>query len=133
MRTFFPSIAILLLASSVARCDGTIPVSEVLESLGPTNPELVRVLKEGFDLEPDATATVIGRAVNEQLGGARIGPYTVHGRLRGTPAGAELTLTLDTEIKFLDRQQHPTQNVSNASSVKEKLTHIDIRVRGSGE
>lgn len=129
MRKFFQIAAILSVAAlCVAWADGTVSTSDLLQSLGPTNPQLAQTLRDGFDLDKDAVGGMIGRAVNAELSGTRIGPYTIHGRLKQASHPTELLVILNTEIAFLDSQKHKTDKVATAASVKESLKSIEIRI-----
>jgi hypothetical protein len=125
MRTFcFPAIAMLFLVPSLL-ADGTLATSDIVQTLEPTNPPLVKALRSEFDLDKDAVGSVIGRAVNPQLAGTRIGPYTIRGRLKSQP-GLELLITLKTEIIFFDRHHRKTKKVASSDSVQETLVSIEF-------
>jgi len=118
--------ALLLVASRPIRADGSIPTAKLLEMLGQSNPKLVQTLRDGFDLDKDAQGGMVGRAVNPGLAGTRIGPYTLHGRLRQADKPVELVITLNTDIVFSDGQGHKTAKVSSATGVKETFKNIQI-------
>ncbi|HLK67879.1 MAG TPA: hypothetical protein VKU19_30815 [Bryobacteraceae bacterium] len=119
------------LAISAAWADGSVSTSELLQSLGPTNPQLVQTLRDGFNLDKGAIGTTIGRAVNPELSGTRIGPYTIHARLKQagqSGLSTELVIVLKTDVTFLDAQKHKTDKPAAAVSVKETLKSIEIQV-----
>ena len=75
--------------------------------------------------------STIGKTVNPELSGTRIGPYTIHARLKQAgQAGhsTELLIILKTEVIFLDAQKHKTDKPAAAASVKETLKSIEIQV-----
>jgi hypothetical protein len=128
MRRLFgiAAASLLLLAGRPIRADGSIPTAELLEMLSQSNPKLVQTLRDGFDLDKDAQGGIVGRAVNPGLAGTRIGPYTLHGRLRKADKLVELVITLNTDIVFADGQGHKTGKVSLATGVKETFRNIQI-------
>jgi hypothetical protein len=106
--------------------DGTLSTSELLESLRPSNPALVKTLETGFDLDKDASGARIGRVVNATLAGTRIGPYTVGATLHGVPGAAPLTITLNTDLTFTNARGQRTSRVALATGVTEQLKSITI-------
>jgi hypothetical protein len=122
------AVALLLLVPRATRADGTVTTADLLRTLGETNPKLVRTLRDGFELDKDAVGASIGAAINRGLGGTRIGPYTVHGRLRRSPGAESLVITLNTELTFLDAEGHKTAKVAAAARVKESFSSFQVEV-----
>jgi hypothetical protein len=129
------AVALLSLLPNTILADGTIGSEDLLRELAKSNPKLVQTLREGFELDADATGNSIGNAINPQLGGTRIGPYTLHGRLRRAAGSEKLVITLMTTITFLDAEGKKTSKVATAASVKEEFKSIQLEVavsRGKG-
>jgi hypothetical protein len=120
------AVVFLLALPCTLHADGTLMTSALLDDLARSNPKLVQTLRQGFELDKDAEGDTVGRAVNPKLGGARIGPYTVRGRLKGETGAMHLQITLDTDVVFYDKNGHVTSNVSDAVRIKEVLSSVNF-------
>ena len=128
MRGLAIAAAALLLFVPRTRADGTIATAELLRQLSESNPKLERTLRQGFDLDKDALGGSIGTAINPRLGGMRIGPYKLRGRLRGLPGALDLVITLNTEVTFLNAEGQKTTKIADASSVKEAFKSFQVEM-----
>lgn len=120
------ALLIGLLCASIAFADGTVSTAELLNALRDSNPQLVKTLESGFDLDKDAEGVTIGRAMNPQLAGTRIGPYSVSGTIHGAADAVKLTITLNTQKTFTDARGNKTAKPAAAAKVTEKLESITI-------
>src|SRR5689334_5012823 len=99
-----PIQAMWLLLGMIARPNaaiggGSMGTDELLPLLR-QQPEVYAAIQAGIELSDSAFAeTRVGSHV-EALGGARVGPYSVRGKVRGT--GEPVEVVLCTHARFLD-------------------------------
>jgi hypothetical protein len=63
----------------------------------------------------------------ERLGGARVGPYLVEGRAKGSKDGEPLEIVLCTHVQFLDAEGKVAAEETEATRVEEQLTVVMLR------
>ncbi len=61
------------------------------------------------------------------LGGARIGPYMIPARPKGSTGGDTLEVVVCTRARVLDASGKPTESASDAVRIDERLTVVMLR------
>jgi hypothetical protein len=84
-----------------------------------------------LDLNDTATAAVRFGPQFEHLSGARMGPYMIEARPKGSKDGIPLEIVLCTDSRFLDEAGHVVESEEKAARVEEKLTAVMLREVGS--
>lgn len=78
-----------------------------------------------FELDSIGWATRIGSRVNEHLGGARIAPYSIQVKKKGSAGAWEFYLEIEAETIFLDAAGKEVP-LEKGKSIQEKLTGIRL-------
>jgi hypothetical protein len=97
---------------------GTLPLDDIAALLK-QKPELSRPFMEAFDLRDSAVGVRLGPHF-KHLGGARVGPYEVDARARGSHGGYDLKVVICTGLIFLDNRGKKVE-MTEATRVEETL------------
>ncbi len=89
------------------------------------NKELHDFVMGTLELDPSGWATRIGTRVNEDLGGARIAPYSIRARPKGSTGPWQFFLTIEAETTFLDASGKDVP-LEQGKTIKERLTGIQL-------
>jgi hypothetical protein len=120
-------VACLLLAPVCCPGGGSCDFEEDVKPILMQEPALADYLLSTLDFYRTASAVRIGGIVNQELGGKRIGPYTIDARPRGLKGPYIFLVTINTERLFFDKD-HKKTDLQAASTVEEKLTSVEIVV-----
>jgi hypothetical protein len=118
-------LAVLVLPTA-SRAGGTVGLDEA-DRLLRQRPSLRRFLMSSLELENTVMAAVRLGPHFEHLGGARVGPYLLEGRPKGSKDGEPLEVVLCTHVRFLDAEGKVPAEESEATRVEERLTVVMIR------
>src|SRR5438094_6421724 len=110
---------LLFIMPAVSFAPGSLETLSLSQLLG-QRPELTRPFLATFELEGSATGTRLGPHFMH-LGGARIGPYEVMARARGSTDSFNVRVIICTAIEFLDRGGKVTKLESAAVGARESL------------
>jgi len=128
------AIVVLILGSSCLPCavmaGGTLDADEVFATIK-QRVEIAEVLASSLEFRCTAFAdTVLGSAAVPALGGARIGPYTLWARRRGSKGVWTLQVTVETRARWQDASgtEVPEDKFPMATAVKEQLEGVKIKV-----
>jgi hypothetical protein len=127
-----PRIILLACALAPSTCiaGGTVGLSEI-DPLLWQRPGLRNFLTSSLDLSDTVMAAVRFGPQFEHLSGARMGPYMIEARPKGSKDGRPVELVLCTDARFLDESGKVVESEINATRVEEKLTAIMVREVGS--
>ena len=115
-----------LVMPSASRAGGTVGLDEV-DRLLRQRPNLRSFLMSSLQLENTVMAAVRLGPHFEHLGGARVGPYLVEGRAKGSKDGEPLEIVLCTHVQFLDAEGKVAAEETEATHVEEQLTVVMLR------
>jgi hypothetical protein len=118
--------SILLLASipSPSFAGGSFSLKQV-QPLLQQDKDLNHFITSTLDLDSGGWATRIGSLVNEDLGGARIAPYSIRAKPKGSPGPWIFYLEIEADTTFLDAQGKPVP-LEQGKTIQEKLTDIKL-------
>ncbi len=105
---------------------GTVRLEEV-EPLLRQAPTVRALLMSSLDLDDTVIAAVRFGSHVGRLGGARVGPYTIHGRPKGSNGGSALEIVLCTRARFFDESGKAIESEIDAVRVEERLTAVMLR------
>jgi hypothetical protein len=97
---------------------GTLPLDDIAAILK-QKPELSRPFLEAFDLREWAVGVRLGPHF-KHLGGARVGPYELAARARGSHGGYDVKVVICTVTVFLDDRGKKVE-MTEATRVEETL------------
>jgi len=117
-------IALIAGLPAPLQAGGSISSSDLKSLLSVDDPITVYV-RQSLDIAPTGGATRIGQAVNPNLGGQRVGPYTFPARRSGNSGDYNLIVTLKTSVKWLDDSGNVV-DVGKATKFTEKLTGVEV-------
>jgi len=103
---------------------GSYPV-EWLMPLFLQDPVIHSFVTSTLDLDDSAWARRIGSNVNEDLGGARLAPYTILAKPKGSTGPWVFQLILEADAVFLDAQGQPVP-LEKGKKIKETLKGIQM-------
>jgi hypothetical protein len=103
---------------------GSFATEQVLPLLK-QNPELYDFVTRNLELESGGWAVRIGSRVNPDLGGARIAPYSIRVRPKGSTGPWQFLLDIEAETVFLD-QSGKDVPLEEGKTIKEILTGIRL-------
>jgi hypothetical protein len=138
MMRFFRSAAyalgsvVLVFSLSAAAWAGGSFALEDIKPLLEQEPVLAKWLIDGLDLDETGAATRIGQNVNAHLGGARVGPYVLLAKPKGSAGPFTLEVTVETEISFLNAAGKSV-DLPNARQIREKMSSITVRAYKEGQ
>jgi Ran GTPase-activating protein (RanGAP) involved in mRNA processing and transport len=115
-----------MLVPCVSTAGGTVGLADV-EALLRQRPALRHFLMSSLELENTVMAAVRLGPHFEHLGGARIGPYLLQGKPKGSKNGEPLEVVLCTQSRFLDGAGKPAADETKAAGVEEQLTVVMLR------
>jgi hypothetical protein len=125
------SIALALaVVPGVALGQGTVKLAD-LDSLLRQKPQIHAFLTSAYNMDPTATAAVRFGPQFKNLGGARMGPYTIRARPKTPRNAATLEIVLCTDARFLDASGKETSDQMSAVRVEERLAAMMLREAGS--
>ena len=107
-----------------ALAGGSFSIEDLLPLLR-QNKDLHDHLTRTLDIEAIGTALRIGTMVNKDLGGARIAPYTIRAKPKGSPGPWVFYLEIDAETVFLDANGKPVP-LEEGKEIQEKLLGIKL-------
>ena len=116
-----------LVVCAVGGAGGSCDFEEDVKPILMQQPKLGEHLIATLDIYRTASAVRIGSDVNEELGGARVGPYTMYAKPKNAKGPYVFELTVNTKQKFLDADGKKTK-LEKAASVKETLENVQIAV-----
>ena len=127
-----PRIVTLLLglAPSLAIAGGTLDLGDI-DPLLRQKPALREFLVSSLDLDATVMAAVRFGPEFEHLSGARMGPYVIEARPKGSKGGTPLEVILCTDARFLDDEGKAIESDMKATRVEETLTAVMLRELGS--
>jgi hypothetical protein len=105
---------------------GTVGLHDV-DPLLRQRPALRDFLISSLDLESTVMAAVRLGPHFEHLGGARVGPYMLEGRPKGSKGGDPLEIVLCTHVRFLDAAGKVPLDETKATRIDEQLAVVMIR------
>jgi hypothetical protein len=106
MRRAIGFVVVLMFASAGAFADGSVSREQVTALLE-HRPEIARPFLEAFELSDGALAVRLGPHFRH-LSAARIGPYEIRAKARGT-AQFNVRVLVCTEVRFLDDAGRPVE------------------------
>ena len=121
---FYLSLASAFILLGSARADGSIDTSEVMPLLK-QDTNLYNFVVATFDLIGTAWAPRIGSIINEDLGGARIAPYSIRAKRKGSKGDWEFILYIDAETSYYNAIGKVV-SLEEGKSIKEKLIGIRL-------
>jgi hypothetical protein len=124
MDLWIPLAALALPTTSSA--GGTVGLDEV-DRLLRQRPSLRSFLTSSLELESTVMAAVRLGPTFEHLGGARLGPYLLEGRPKGSKDTEPLEVVLCTLVRFVDAEGKVAAEETAATRVEEQLTVVMLR------
>jgi hypothetical protein len=118
-------LACLVFPSS-STAGGTVGLAEI-EPLLRQRPALRDFLTSSLELDNTVMAAVRLGSHFEHLGGARVGPYLLQGKPKGSKKGEPLEVVLCTQSRFLDAAGKVAADETKAARVDEQLTVVMLR------
>jgi hypothetical protein len=115
-----------LVVPGASRAGGTVGLDEV-DRLLRQRPSLRSFLMSSLQLESTVMAALRLGPHFEHLGGARVGPYLLEGRPKGSKDGEPLEVVLYTQVQFLDAEGKVAAEETEATRVEERLTVVMLR------
>lgn len=106
---------------------GTVDLADV-DPLLRQAPAVRSALVSSLDLANTATAAVRFGPQFTHLGGARMGPYIIRARPKGSTGGDTLEVVVCTRARLLDASGKATESASDAVRVEEHVTVVMLRV-----
>jgi len=103
---------------------GSFLIEDILPLLQ-QNKDLSEFVAAHLDLESGGWAARIGNRVNENLGGARIAPYSIRAKPKGSPGPWTFELIIEAETEFLDSKGNAV-SLEKGESIREKLLGIKL-------
>jgi hypothetical protein len=110
---------------TVAFAPGSLDTND-LSGLLKQTPEVAQPFLAAFELEASASATRLGSHFTH-LSAARIGPYEVMARARGSGGPFNVHVVICTATSFLDDQGKVTKRESAAVKIEEHLLGLIIQ------
>jgi len=89
-------------------------------------PQVKAYLFSTLDFDACGSADRIGNNVNPRLGGARVGPYCINARPKGSKSGNIFEICINTDIDFRDKKGKSCE-LDKAYSFKEKFLSVEIK------
>ncbi|MEM7012385.1 MAG: hypothetical protein AAF585_12980 [Verrucomicrobiota bacterium] len=126
----FRSLTLLLLILTLpARmiAGGSVTWDDANRILG-QNSQLQKFVNSTLDIPEQGSATRLGKHF-ENLGGARVGPYVFDVKPKGADGGAQLQLTIETEMTFVDAVGEPLNEDDDfrlAEDVRERFLGVRL-------
>ncbi len=105
---------------------GTVGLDDV-DPLLRRRPTLRSFLISSLDLENTVMAAVRLGPHFEHLGGARVGPYLLEGKPKGSKDADPLEVVLCTHVRFLDADGKVPVDETKATRIDEQLSVVMIR------
>ena len=117
--------ALLTFSAASARAGGSFSVDEFMLILE-QQPAIAQWIADSLDLDETGTAMRIGQEVNPNLGGMRIGPYTILAKPKGADGPFTLELTMETQMDCLDDSGNSVE-FDKATAIEESFDYLTIR------
>jgi hypothetical protein len=130
IRFSLPLALALAIVPGVTLSQGTVKLAD-LDTLLRQKPQIHAFLTSAYTLDPSATAAVRFGPQFKNLGGARMGPYTIRARPKTPRNAAALEIVLCTEARFFDASGKETSDQFGAARVEERLAAMMLREAGS--
>jgi len=111
---------------ATAFAGGTVDFVQDVQPIIMQRPFFAKFLFDTFDFEKSADAVTIGREVNPQLAGYRIGPYTVFAKKKGTAGPYNMEVVIDTNVHFFDAKGIELNDAEHAKTVKEDFYAVEV-------
>jgi hypothetical protein len=127
---FVMALAVVVGAPPVCRADGTVMFSTDIIPLLMQRPVFGRFLLDTLDFSTQASGTTIGANVNPALAMARIGPYTVLAKKKGSQSSLDMDVVINTDQHYYDAAGKETDDITKAASVRETFASIEINPLG---
>jgi hypothetical protein len=115
-----------MVVPAASSAGGTVGLDDV-DSLLRQRPALRSFLISSLDLERTVMAAVRLGPHFERLGGARVGPYMLEGRPKGSKDANPLEVVLCTHVRFLDADGKVPLDETKATRIDEQLVVVMIR------
>jgi hypothetical protein len=119
-----PIILLTALVPYSSFAGGSFRIERVLPLLQ-QDKDLNQFIISTLDLDSGGWATRIGSRVNEDLGGARIAPYSICAKPKGSSGPWIFYLIIEADTEFFDAQGKSVP-LEQGKTIKEKLTGIKL-------
>lgn len=119
-----PVLALLFSLTLPAFAGGSFATEQVIPLLK-QNSELYDFVSASLELDSGGWATRIGSRINEDLGGARIAPYSIRAKPKGSAGPWLFFLNIQAETTYLDSSGKDVP-LEQGKSIKEKLVGIQL-------
>jgi hypothetical protein len=119
-------ICIFLVIPFVLNAAGSFRYKEELRPILEQRMDLLWLLEQSFQFEESGSAGRIGQLINSNLGGKRVGPYTILAQSKGMNKIFWYEITIHTEKTYLDSTGSST-NIRQAVEVSESFISVDIK------
>jgi hypothetical protein len=120
-------IGLLAYLSHFVHAGGTISTSDDIVPILSQRSQLKDAILDTFELSQDGWSFQrIGGVVNSELGGARVGPYQVLAKRKGSKGNFTFEIILHTKSIFLDRSGKQT-SLEKGVKIVETLASVEIR------
>ena len=117
-------VLFILLTPFLSLAGGSFSIDRVLPLIQ-QNSDLYHFVNSTLDLDRGGWATRIGSHVNEALGGARIAPYSIRAKPKGSSGPWIFYLMIEADTDFLDAQGKSV-SLGEGKTIKETLTGIKL-------
>lgn len=124
MRHLFAAVLIVVLSPPSSFAAGSFTIEDILPLLQ-QNKELNEFIISTLDIDSGGWATRIGSRANEGLSGARIAPYSIRAKPKGSRGPWLFYLEIGANTEFLDDQGKPVP-LEQGKSIKETLIGVRL-------
>ena len=124
MRTVIAALGVLL--ALPVNAGGSFDVAIEFEPIRKQIPDLWQALSNSLELQQSGWASRIGENVNPALGGARLGPYCLLAKPKGSTGPYTLEICFNTDYLWFDARGNES-SLTEASRVEERFVSVEIK------
>jgi len=116
---------VLFLNSLLAFADGSFLFKSDLLPILQSEKILGEHFLSSYDFSESGSASRLGNMVNPNLAGARVGPYCISGKLKGSEGQFNLKITIDTNVIYFD-SNGKVSTIEKATKITETFKSFTV-------